>query len=134
MSDPVKILRSPCVSCPYRQDVPSGIWSTEEYDKIVPFDNDTGFQPPALFMCHQGDNSLCRGWLDCHGRDLLALRLASIRGEIDHESLYEALGQTPAVPVFSTAAEAAEHGRLDIDEPGEDACRLMARIKNKRGF
>jgi hypothetical protein len=31
----------PCPSCPYRKDVPSGVWAPEEYDKLPAYDNDT---------------------------------------------------------------------------------------------
>jgi hypothetical protein len=130
--DKIKINRSPCVSCPYRRDVPSGIWTTEEYDKILPFDNDTFAQPPGLFMCHQADGSLCRGWLDCHSGGLLGVRLAAAKGEFDVDELKQAIIEGPSVPVFSSAAEAARHGRKDIDEPGDEACRLMDKIEAKR--
>lgn len=42
----------PCASCPYRRDVPSGIWAAEEYAKLPAYDADTPFQPPHLFLCH----------------------------------------------------------------------------------
>lgn len=132
--DSLKIHRSPCVSCPYRRDVPSGIWHDSEYEKIVPFDADTFSQPPATFLCHQSDGSLCRGWLDCHGDTLLGLRLSVAKGEVDADALRRALEEGPAVPVFGSAAEAAEHGRRDIDAPGDDACRLVDKITTKRGF
>lgn len=38
---------NPCHSCPYRRDVPSGVWATEEYDKLLPYDADTASQPSA---------------------------------------------------------------------------------------
>ena len=134
MSSNIHIHRSPCVSCPYRRDVPSGIWDESEYEKIVPFDRDTFAQPPATFLCHQANGSLCRGWLDCHGDQLLGLRLSMAKGEVDPDAVARALDEGPAVPVFDSAAEAAQHGRRDIDEPSDDACRLVAKISHKRGF
>lgn len=105
----IRITRSPCVSCPYRRDVPSGIWASEEYDKIVPYDNATWLQPPRVFMCHQADGCLCRGWLDVHGGELLGLRLGCAK------------------------AEAAKHGRRSIKRPGRKAREMVSKIERKRG-
>jgi hypothetical protein len=30
----------PCASCPYRKDVPSGIWAAHEYTKLLAYDGD----------------------------------------------------------------------------------------------
>ena len=114
----IAINRSPCQSCPYRQDVPSGIWEAAEYDKIIPYDNPTWAQPPKVFLCHQADGCLCRGWLDTHGDQLLGLRLACSKGEVDPEA---------------SAAEAAEHGRKSIKRPGRKAREMVAKIERKRG-
>ncbi len=132
MTEAIKINRNPCVSCPYRKDVPSGIWSTEEYDKILPYDNETWMQPPRVFMCHQADGCLCRGWLDVHGGDLLGLRLGCAIGELDPEEVSKALDEGPAVPVFCSAAKAAAHGRKAIKRPGAKAKRMVAKIEAKR--
>lgn len=127
------INRSPCTSCPYRKDVPSGIWGSEEYDKIVRYDSPTYAQPPKLFMCHQVDGSLCRGWLDCHGRELLAIRIAISMKTVSVDDALQALDEEPFVPVFSNASEAARHGRKSINKPGKKAKQLMKSIEKKRG-
>lgn len=132
MSTPIPINRAPCVSCPYRKDVPSGIWSSEEYDKIVPYDNETWLQPQRVFMCHQADGCLCRGWLDVHGSELLGMRLACAKGEVDPGAVTKALGEGPAVPVFESAAAAAKHGRRAIKRPGRKARDMMNKIEKKR--
>ena len=132
MSEHIQIHRSPCVSCPYRRDVPSGIWDTSEYDKIVPYDQPTSLQPTAVFMCHQADGALCRGWLDCHGQELLAIRLAANKGEVNTDAVMNALVEGPNVQVFESAADAAEHGRADIDAPDDEARRMVHKIMKKR--
>ena len=45
----------PCDSCPYRQDVPSGIWAASEYAKLPAYDAPTCAQSARLFLCHQHD-------------------------------------------------------------------------------
>src|SRR5215831_11815339 len=91
----------PCGSCPYRQDVPSGIWAKHEYDKLPGYDGETWEQHPGIFMCHQRDGQMCGGWLACHDpRHLLALRLAS--ADVDAS----VLDYKTEVPVFESGAAA----------------------------
>ena len=67
----------PCASCPYRCDVPSGVWDEDEYLKLPDYDEATGEQPPGVFLCHQDDERVCSGWAGTHDtEDLLSLRLA----------------------------------------------------------
>ncbi|MFJ7305309.1 DUF6283 family protein [Streptomyces sp. NPDC099088] len=127
----------PCESCPYRRDVPSGVWAAEEYDKLVRYDAETGEQPAAMFQCHQADGAsqegrACAGWASCHGEDLLAPRLALIDGRIDSATFEAISGYVSPVPVFASGAEAAAHGRTGIHEPGPDADRLIAKILRSR--
>ncbi|QIG76168.1 hypothetical protein EVC24_147 [Rhizobium phage RHph_I4] len=129
---PHHALVAPCKSCPYRKDVPSGIWSEEEYEKLPSFDGEIVDQfvngGTALFLCHQRNNALCSGWLGCHGTDnLIALRLHS--HAVD-ESVW---GYETDVPLFSSGKEAAEHGMKDIDAPSDAANRTMHRLLRKGG-
>lgn len=108
----------PCGSCPYRADVPSGIWVEEEYRKLPEYDGETWEQAPNLFMCHQRDGCICGGWLMTHDKEhLLALRL----NQVD-KSVWD---YAPDVRVFSSGREACEHGMRDIDNPSEKAERMM---------
>lgn len=123
----------PCESCPYRRDVPSGIWHADEYRKLPCYDRPTYDQPVGLFQCHQnGQDSdqarLCAGWVAVHGQELLALRLAIASGRVDPS----AMDYTTPVPLFASGTEAAEHGLRDIDRPGTAAHDLMAKIADRR--
>ncbi|MFE1784090.1 DUF6283 family protein [Streptomyces sp. NPDC059506] len=128
----------PCTSCPYRTDVPSGVWSEEDYAKLPLFDGPTWSQSPWLFLCHQhsGDDDrarVCGGWAGCHdGDQLLALRVALAQGEITVEAAEAIRGYTSPVPLFVSGAEAAAHGIRDILNPGPDACRVMDKIVRVR--
>lgn len=111
---------APCGSCPYRRDVPSGIWHQSEYDKLPAFDGETFEQDPAIFMCHQRDGKLCGGWLACHGpHDLLALRFQA--RNLDR-SVFE---YKTDVPVFASGAEARAHGIRDIGNLGTKARKMI---------
>ena len=124
MSDLPKPAKQPCGSCPYRRDVPSGLWSPEEYAKLPAYDGQTWEQPTSLFMCHQRDGCLCAGWLACHDTDhLLALRLHCVDPS--------AFGYVSPVPVFGSGAEAAAHGSADIDAPGIAARRMIVGLERR---
>lgn len=118
--------KQPCGSCPYRRDVPSGIWEAAEYNKLPGYDGETWEQSPALFMCHQHDGKLCAGWLACHGAyELLALR---INAPVD-PAVYS---YSSPVPVFNSGAEARAHGLRDIESVGVQAARMIDGLVRKR--
>lgn len=124
------VMKAPCKSCPYRQDVPSGVWHEEEYDKLPAYDGEIIQQLQAgatqLFMCHQRDGNLCAGWLATHGSDnLLALRLT--REVLDAQ----VWGYESPVPVWSSGQEACDHGKREIDAPSAKASRIVDRLLDK---
>ncbi|WP_280420012.1 DUF6283 family protein [Nocardia carnea] len=127
----------PCASCPYRRDVPSGIWASEEYDKLRGYDNETPFQPLGLFQCHQHDPDsatarMCAGWVGCHGSELLALRLAASTGAITPATAQAAAEYRSPVPLFASGAEAADHGQAEIMRPGLAAAAAVEKITRRR--
>lgn len=124
--------KTPCASCPYRQNVPQGIWDWSEYSKLERYDADTAEQPVNLFMCHQGEGDICMGWWSC-GDDpfeLLAVRLAVIRGEIDLEELEKRAN----VPIHPTHTAAAGHGVMGINNPDARARAAIDKIVTKRNL
>lgn len=128
----------PCPSCPYRRDVPSGVWAPEEYAKLPAYDRPTGEQPTGVFLCHQtgrGDRArVCAGWAGCHDTgNLLALRFAGPAGTMTPEAVAATLDYLTAVPLFRSGAEAARHGLAEIDRPGARAARTMAKVARVRG-
>lgn len=131
MADLPRPSGAPCGSCPYRRDVPSGIWEASEYAKLPAYDGGTGDQlvqgGTALFYCHQNDGPLCAGWAGCHDTDhLLALRLNPVHPDT--------FGYVSPVPLFASGAEAAAHGMADIDAPGPAARAAIAKLAGRRGM
>lgn len=124
-----KVRSIPCTACPYRRDVPSGVWAAEEYDKLPPYDRPTGEQPVAGFSCHVTPDHYCHGWALVHTNrghdfDLLSLRFAAFKGEdVDLPD--------NVVPLFGSGTEAAEHGRRDIAKPSAEALATMLRLHDK---
>lgn len=124
------VAKAPCKSCPYRQDVPSGVWSADEYVKLPKYDGEILDQALAgcggLFLCHQQDGNLCAGWLATHGpHNLLALRLhgAEVTGDVWNYATH--------VPVFRSGAEAAAHGVARIKKPDRRAKSTIDRLSRK---
>src|SRR5438094_1575 len=68
-------LQNPCTSCPYRRDTPPGIWHREEYNKLPAWDDERALK--GLFLCHQNEKAICRGWLEVHWNNW-SVRLATM--------------------------------------------------------
>jgi hypothetical protein len=123
----------PCASCPYRVDVPSGVWEASEYAKLPEYDNDTMGQPFGVFLCHQANGRACAGWVGCHDMtQSLGLRMAIGSGAVDEATADAILDYTTDVPLFTSGREAAEHGMARVDDPGDDAQRAMDKITRRR--
>lgn len=123
---------APCRSCPYRRDVPAGVWNPEEYAKLPRYDGETWEQDAALFMCHQQDGRLCAGWVGCHDPgESLAVRLAAASGALDGDDLDAVLGYESPVPLFSSGGEAAAHGLAGVDAPEADAVAMIRRLDRR---
>jgi len=129
--DKLRCAKAPCKSCPYRTDVPSGVWAAHEYTKLPHYDGTIMKQlksgkATAAFMCHQNDGKLCAGWVGCHGAtNLLALRLS----DNVHTSVWRY--QSP-VPLFKSGKEESAHGKRDIRRPGERARNMVVRLMKKQ--
>ena len=122
----------PCGSCPYRKDVPSGVWAAEEYDKLPAYDLPTSEQPLQTFGCHQQDGRLCAGWVATHDMDNnLSLRIATAMGHIDDETCEAVLNYKTDVELWESGEAAAEHGQKDLDEPSEKAQREIEKLQRK---
>jgi hypothetical protein len=59
--------RTPCGSCPYRKDVPAGLWHRAEFENLLR--HDANEFAGSTFGCHEGRNKprdeqdTCIGWL-----------------------------------------------------------------------
>jgi hypothetical protein len=120
--------RAPCGTCPYRRDVPKGIWDPSEYAKLPRYDGGTVDQLMAgatgLFFCHQNDGHLCAGWVGCHDVDhLFAVRVNAV-----HPETYDYVSP---VPLFESGYEAAQHGLSGVDNPDESARVAIAKLARK---
>lgn len=121
--------KAPCKTCPYRKDVPSGVWAANEYAKLPEYDAPTWAQPPGIFLCHQRDGCLCAGWLGCHLKNPRGHELLSMR--FDNNVDPAAFNYVSPVPLFKSGAAAAKHGMRAINRPSARAKRAVARLTKK---
>jgi len=123
------VAKRPCGSCPYRKDVPPGIWAREEYEKLPLYDGSIAEQTLAIFMCHQRDGNLCAGWLACHGpHELLAMRLALLCNQVDPAVMI----YKTDVPLFPSGACAHAHGVRDLKKKTPRAIKMLRGLWKKR--
>lgn len=124
----LEIPKSPCRSCPYRCDTPSGVWSPEEYAKLPGFDDNTAF---GVFLCHHSRlgeaERVCRGWLSVHAESA-AVRIAVARGEIPPDAPYEPVD----VQLHPDGATAAAFGMADVADPSPAALEMIAGLVAKQ--
>jgi hypothetical protein len=124
---------APCGSCPYRVDVPSGVWHPSEYVKLPQFDEPTALQPMEVFMCHQVDGRICAGWAGCHDMNhSLGVRLAYLEGHLTPDEVDALYAYATTVPLFASGREAAEHGMADAGAPSPAARRTAEKILKRR--
>lgn len=121
--------RTPCDSCPYRLDVPSGVWSPEHYQLLPLYDQETYAQPASVFLCHQKDGRVCAGWAGCHDMgQSLGVRMGVLMGTFGPETQEALWEYTTPVPLHPTGQAACDHGMRDIDHPSPEATALMNRL------
>jgi hypothetical protein len=135
MTDQIKPPTShPCASCPYRRDVPSGVWHPQEYRKLPGYDNDTWAQPAGVFMCHQRNGHICSGWAGCHDmHSSLAVRLAATKRQIATDDVLRLLDYECPVPLWDSGTDAAEHGLADVEDPDDRAVATISKLERRRG-
>lgn len=125
--------KRPCGSCPYRCDVPSGVWAPEEYAKLPEYDKPTPEQPAGIFLCHQQDGRVCAGWAGTHDMsNNLAVRLGSITGSLDPDTTETLLDYETPVELFDSGAAAAHHGLTEVEAPSPKAGKTIAKLERKR--
>lgn len=130
----------PCDSCPYRRDVPAGVWSPEEYAKLPDYDRGTGEQPAGVFLCHWQNGRVCGGWAACHGaqgradhsRDSLALRMAGAFRHMTPEGIEATRDYVSPVPLWTTGREAFQKGMAGVADPSPEAEEVMAKLGRRK--
>lgn len=119
----------PCLTCPYRKDVPSGVWDREEYEKLRLYDDVFPMQT-AIFLCHgsrdAGHDIACKGWVMVH-QDSIAVRLAQSTGKLSFEAF------TPTVcKLHKSGNAAADFGERDLKRPKRKALTVIRKLTDRK--
>lgn len=126
------VASNPCATCPYRKDVPSGVWHHDEYERLRKFDDEPRADNLGTFLCHQtnvcGKEIACKGWLMVH-RESVAVRLAMLRGHIDESAF-----SPTDVALHDSGNAAADFGQRDIERPRRTALKVMQKLKRTGKF
>lgn len=105
--------RAPCDECPWRRDVPEGLYPVIP-STAAAVQGGPGAEAPMdapIVACHkspEGDDLPCAGWLAVAGVDHLGVRLAVAQGRIPPEALRP--GEDWPELVDSFAEMVARHG------------------------
>lgn len=131
MGEPIKPPTSrPCGSCPYRRDVPSGLWDASEYEKLPKYDDMEDPDSWSVFQCHQQNGHACAGWVACHDmEESIGLRLGVSMGHVEDWGAF--VDYETDVEIFGSGAEAAEHGMREIENPSPEGRRAIDKLRAK---
>jgi len=134
MTERLKCGKSPCHSCPYRRDVPGGVWAENEYEKLPLYDGSLVDQlvsgATGVFLCHAQPGRLCAGWVGTHDMtNNLAVQVAATVGGAKIDPMI--FTYTSPVPLFASGAEAAAHGLSSIENPSAEAKDRIALLLRK---
>lgn len=99
---------------------------------MPPYDQPTGEQPIAVFLCHRQDGRACAGWVGCHDMaNNLGLRLAVVQGRCSPEVADAMVDYETEAPLFESGREAFIHGMEGVASPSKSAQRKIEQLTNE---
>lgn len=109
--------RRPCPECPWRTDVPVGVFPAEAFRISAPTAYDMATRVFACHMAGRGKPRTCAGFL-MRAHHNLSVRLGMIQGRIDPRQLSE-----DGVPLYEDYRAMAEANGVAADDPVLGPCR-----------
>lgn len=110
--------RTPCAECPWRMDVPTGVFPAQAFRESAPTAYDGAF---GTFSCHMQKTSApstCAGFLLRHSENNVGVRLSQGRERIDIETVSDG-----GLPVYPSYREMAVANGVAADDPVLDNVR-----------
>lgn len=101
----------PCEQCPWRKDVPTGVFPAEAYRTSAPTAYDAAM---STFSCHMSglDSATCAGFLMRHATHNIAVRISESEGRLNVDEVTDG-----GYPLYETYREMAIANGVDPKDP-----------------
>jgi hypothetical protein len=102
----------PCEQCPWRKDVPTGVFPPEAFRTSAPTSYDMSDSTFACHMSGQSNPRTCAGFLMRHATHNLSVRLSGMMGRINMDEVTDG-----GFPLYPTYREMAIANGVDPSDP-----------------
>ncbi|THK37722.1 hypothetical protein EHS39_13380 [Ensifer sp. MPMI2T] len=109
--------REPCEQCPWRSDLPTGVFPPEAFRRSASTAYDMANNTFACHMSGKEKPATCAGFLLRGAEHNLGIRLAIIAGR------YDPRGVRSDVPLYRSYREMAEANGVPSGDPALEPCR-----------
>lgn len=109
--------REPCEQCPWRADLPTGVFPAEAFRLSAPTSYDAAM---STFACHMSGTekaATCAGFLLRNADNNLGVRLAAMRGDVKRPIT------DGGFPLYDSYRDMAVANGVDPDDPVLAECR-----------
>lgn len=110
--------REPCKECPWREDVPTGVFPAEAFRVSAKTAYDAAM---TTFACHMSGSkapAICAGFLLRHSDNNISVRLSVMNGRLDPVEVKDA-----GLPIYASYREMAVANGVDPKDPVLDEVR-----------
>jgi hypothetical protein len=107
-----RVRAEPCAECPFRMDVPTGVFPPDAFRESAPTAYDAAL---STFGCHMSKMSApatCAGFLKLHSENNLMVRMSLLSGRIDLTAVSDG-----GYPLYATYREMAVANGVPADDP-----------------
>lgn len=104
--------RKPCEQCPWREDVPAGVFPPDAFRESAPTAYDGAM---STFSCHMSgveNPATCAGFLLRHAENNIGVRLSQAKGRIDCETVGDG-----GYPIYASYRDMAIANGVPADDP-----------------
>lgn len=109
--------REPCQECPWRRDVPTHVFPAEAFRFSASTAKDMADRTFGCHMSTTASPATCAGFLLANADNNLTVRLAEMRGDIDHSRI------SSSAPLYGSYREMAIANGVAADDPALAECR-----------
>jgi hypothetical protein len=104
--------RQPCAECPWRKDVPTGVFPAKAFETSAHTAYDGAMETFACHMSGAAKASVCAGFLLRHSENNIGIRLSLFKERIELDTIHDG-----GLPVYETYREMAVANGVPADDP-----------------